>query len=238
MCVCSFLGPDIVLNTCGQTIRVFLRFCMTIPLIVLGIDGARPHTHKLNENMALVDLLVVIASFGCTLSSAITLVIFFPRNIESEIRTKEERSEDRKWKRLKGTSAGVEASRHPVNGFELQQMRMQASFPHTAGGQGSTVEASPRSPKSQSAKRQPDVKWHVLGDDIYPPGLGGQARILQPNNRKDDVDIEMGGTFESPHITSYQFGLTEQNLTVHNVLNSKANPLMLNYISPLGEYQS
>ncbi|EGO26162.1 hypothetical protein SERLADRAFT_407050 [Serpula lacrymans var. lacrymans S7.9] len=65
-------------------IRVVFRFLFTVPFVILGIDGVRPHQH-INDKMFPVDLLAMIAAVGCTVSSGITLVIFFPRSIETEI---------------------------------------------------------------------------------------------------------------------------------------------------------
>lgn len=36
--------------TKGQTIRVVFRFLFTVPLLILGVDGVRPHVH-INESM-------------------------------------------------------------------------------------------------------------------------------------------------------------------------------------------
>ncbi|KAG9312328.1 hypothetical protein JVU11DRAFT_7644 [Chiua virens] len=69
-------------------IRVVFRFLFTIPMVILGIDGVRPHQH-INDKMFPTDLLAIIAGIGCVVSSGITLVIFFPRWIEGEITAKE-----------------------------------------------------------------------------------------------------------------------------------------------------
>ena len=71
-------------------IRVFFRFLFTVPFIILGVDGVRPHQH-VNDNMFATDFLAMIAGVGCCVSSAITLVIFFPRSIEGEIANKDRR---------------------------------------------------------------------------------------------------------------------------------------------------
>lgn len=75
-----------------QTIRVVFRLLFTLPLLILGVDGVRPQ-HILNSNMIvtgklqssnilicphlfLLDVLAVIAGFGCAISSGITLVVW------------------------------------------------------------------------------------------------------------------------------------------------------------------
>ena len=76
-----------------QTIRIVFRLLFTVPLLVLGIDGVRPH-HPINESMAwtgwfrlsdilplfsllfkIVDTLTMISAVGCGISSGITLVV-------------------------------------------------------------------------------------------------------------------------------------------------------------------
>ncbi|KAK7052881.1 hypothetical protein VNI00_004201 [Paramarasmius palmivorus] len=72
-----------------NSIRVLFRFLFTVPFVVLGVDGVRPHKH-VNEN-----LLTMLAAFGCAVSSGITLTIFFPRSVEGEIASKEARRSTR-----------------------------------------------------------------------------------------------------------------------------------------------
>ncbi|KAF7362500.1 hypothetical protein MVEN_00597700 [Mycena venus] len=59
-----------------------------VPFVILGADGVRDHVH-INESMLWTDFLTMISAFGCSISSAITLVIFFPRSIEGEIAAKD-----------------------------------------------------------------------------------------------------------------------------------------------------
>ncbi|KAL4068741.1 hypothetical protein V8B97DRAFT_803561 [Scleroderma yunnanense] len=69
-------------------IRVVFRFLFTIPLLILGVDGVRPHQH-INDKMFPTDLLAIVACIGVVISSGITLVIFFPRSIEGEMAKKD-----------------------------------------------------------------------------------------------------------------------------------------------------
>ena len=34
-----------------QRLRIFFRLLFLIPLVVLGIDGSKPHGHPINESM-------------------------------------------------------------------------------------------------------------------------------------------------------------------------------------------
>ncbi|EKM53715.1 uncharacterized protein PHACADRAFT_260202 [Phanerochaete carnosa HHB-10118-sp] len=71
-----------------NTIRIALRFVFCVSLIILGVDGARPHQH-INDKFIWTELLSMLAGVGVTVSSAITLVIFFPRNIYNEYSLKQ-----------------------------------------------------------------------------------------------------------------------------------------------------
>ncbi|KAJ6471620.1 hypothetical protein C8R47DRAFT_1147403 [Mycena vitilis] len=71
-----------------NNIRILFRFIFFVPILLLGCDGVRPHKH-INESMFWTDFLAIVAAFGCGISSAITLVIFFPRSVEAEIATKD-----------------------------------------------------------------------------------------------------------------------------------------------------
>ncbi|KAJ7026874.1 hypothetical protein C8F04DRAFT_1123980 [Mycena alexandri] len=78
-----------------NTIRIVFRYLFVVPLVILGADGVRAHKH-INESMLWTDFLTMIAAFGCCISSALTLVIFFPRSIESEIAAKDAARERRR----------------------------------------------------------------------------------------------------------------------------------------------
>jgi len=92
-----------------NTIRVIFRFIFVFPLFILGVDGVRPHKH-INEYMVWTDFLTMISGFGCGISSALTLVIFFPRNVEDEIAAKEAVREKRRSRSASLTGIGGEFS--------------------------------------------------------------------------------------------------------------------------------
>ncbi|KAF9075485.1 hypothetical protein BDP27DRAFT_1212433 [Rhodocollybia butyracea] len=89
-----------------NTIRVLFRYLFTIPLLVLGVDGVRPHEHTINENPFWTDCLTFIAAMGCVISSGITLIIFFPRSVEGEIAARDA-SRDRKRLRSQGSVMAI-----------------------------------------------------------------------------------------------------------------------------------
>ncbi|KAF5387232.1 hypothetical protein D9757_006817 [Collybiopsis confluens] len=63
--------------------RIIFRFIFHLPLLILALDSLRG-PHRVVQNAAASDLLVVLGGIGCFVSSAITLFIFFPRSITRE----------------------------------------------------------------------------------------------------------------------------------------------------------
>ncbi|THV02220.1 hypothetical protein K435DRAFT_836569 [Dendrothele bispora CBS 962.96] len=52
-----------------NTIRVVFRFIFCCPLMILGIDGVKPHEHRVNENMFWTDFLAIVSAFGVSAAS-------------------------------------------------------------------------------------------------------------------------------------------------------------------------
>ncbi|KAF5387270.1 hypothetical protein D9757_006829 [Collybiopsis confluens] len=90
-----------------NTIRVLFRYLFTVPLLILGVDGVRPHQH-INSNYFWTDLLTFIAGVGCVVSSGITLIIFFPRSVEGEIAARDA-SQEKKRLRSMGSIGSTRA---------------------------------------------------------------------------------------------------------------------------------
>ncbi|KZT27140.1 hypothetical protein NEOLEDRAFT_1240446 [Neolentinus lepideus HHB14362 ss-1] len=64
-------------------IRVWFRFVFTLPLLIVAIDGVQG-SHPILMNPFSSDFLLMLAAIGCFVSSAITLLIFFPRSLAKE----------------------------------------------------------------------------------------------------------------------------------------------------------
>ncbi|EPQ55408.1 hypothetical protein GLOTRDRAFT_138960 [Gloeophyllum trabeum ATCC 11539] len=64
-------------------IRVCFRFLFTLPLLILAIDGVQGR-HPILANAFGTDFLLMLGAIGCFVSSAITLLIFFPRSLVKE----------------------------------------------------------------------------------------------------------------------------------------------------------
>ncbi|KAH7908411.1 hypothetical protein BJ138DRAFT_1012871 [Hygrophoropsis aurantiaca] len=206
-------------------IRIVFRFLFTVPFIILGIDGVRPHQH-INDKIVCnslmstaIDLLAMIAGIGCVVSSGITLVIFFPRSIEGEIASKE----------------------------AARERRQQASF-----GRRSTVQSqftTQYQDHYQLSKPLPQItspvprgsivlpSYDEYGGEYISPSRSGMddldidikhvspTLVMHPNRRTRDGDVELGGVI-----------LTETNLTRHNanLRSPNVNHLLRNFKSPIG----
>jgi len=211
-----------------NTIRVVFRFLFTVPLLILGVDGSRPHVH-INESMLWTDFLIMVAGFGCAISSGITLVIFFPRSIESEIAARDEAKERKRTKSLGRSTVAADAD-------SLQMQRSSYGGPVSTNGGGTylltsspikqhfdlpSVDDGIDEPPVNTLYRSDKNKWDDESRDIpsaLPP--------IRPNRKKTGRDIEMGSL---ERIES----LTETNLSVHNLRQSNVNPMISNFKSPI-----
>ncbi|KAF9443994.1 hypothetical protein P691DRAFT_808025 [Macrolepiota fuliginosa MF-IS2] len=221
-------------------IRIIFRFLFCVPLLILGVDGVRPHDHRINESMLLTDLFCVLAGFGFAVSSGITLVIFFPRSIEGEIAAKDA-ERDRKRSRTGRSTFGLESrpSRMDTYMSETYSFSQQPSSIHGRDkqyfGNNRTAHYLTSSPKGNF---HPSIQDVPLFDDDSQLGHGGKsmegpwkdeerdvAAPLPPMrpNRRRGTEVELGG-IES---------LTETNLSVHNLRMSNLNPLVHGFTSPI-----
>jgi len=210
-----------------NTIRVVFRFLFTVPLLVLGIDGVRPHNH-INESMFWTDFLVILAGFGCSVSSAITLVIFFPRSVEGEIAAADAKR-DRRRVRAHGldTMNANPASQPEVLHFERHHE--QAVSP------GGTYLLTSSPVKQNFGSLSLDNTTDEQNYSGKPRGWEEEERDvpkeLPPlrSNRKKAWDVEM----------SDRGSLTESNLTMHEMQYRNVNPMVSNFTSPIDfAYQS
>ncbi|KAJ6631337.1 hypothetical protein B0H10DRAFT_1978287 [Mycena sp. CBHHK59/15] len=210
-------------------IRIVFRFIFVVPFVILGADGVRIHSH-VNESMLWTDFLTMIAAFGCCISSALTLVIFFPRSVEGEIAAKDASRERRRLR-----SRGNNGSSYNMD--DRHDAISQYSFSANAPG---GVHYVPSSPTKQRYSFVTTQDGHVSGsvasphpvhkewdDDDEPAGLP-KLPVMRPNRRRGH-DVEMGGIL----------GLTEGNISQHNLRPpNNLNPLVHNFTSPIDLYVS
>ncbi|KAJ7188995.1 hypothetical protein C8R46DRAFT_1056360 [Mycena filopes] len=80
--------PDVVVRLATfyhlNCIRVVFRFLFTVPLLVLGLDGLVDKSHVVVASNFWSDILLMMGGIGCFISSAITMLVFFPRSMTSE----------------------------------------------------------------------------------------------------------------------------------------------------------
>ncbi|KAJ7750148.1 hypothetical protein DFH07DRAFT_922886 [Mycena maculata] len=206
-----------------NTIRVVFRFIFVVPLVILGADGVSAHSH-VNESMLWTDFLTIIAAFGLCISSALTLVIFFPRSVEGEIAAKKAARERKRNRSYGGHPSSIASQArfsqdsysqngHPDNQYQMPSPTKQRfSFPpsiqegHAAGS----------NPSPQSMQKE----WEHDEADL--PSLT-KVPIMRPNRRRGD-DVEMGG---------FSGGLMVGN-TLRRPPN--INPLVHNFTSPIDLY--
>ncbi|KAF8058689.1 hypothetical protein FPV67DRAFT_1785750 [Lyophyllum atratum] len=79
--------PDVVVRLATfyqlNRIRVLFRYLFTLPLLIIALDGLMGPYPIVGDPFAL-DFLLMMGGIGCFISSAITLLIFFPRSITRE----------------------------------------------------------------------------------------------------------------------------------------------------------
>ncbi|GBE80791.1 hypothetical protein SCP_0305110 [Sparassis crispa] len=97
-----------------NNIRVVFRVLFVVPLLVLGVDGILTH-HHVNTSEFWTECLSFLAAIGCTISSGITLVIFFPRSVQNELRAKEASRVKSKLRSLRSTPFSDRDSFPPVS---------------------------------------------------------------------------------------------------------------------------
>ncbi|KAJ7686805.1 hypothetical protein B0H17DRAFT_1013292 [Mycena rosella] len=193
-------------------IRIVFRFIFVIPFIILGVDGIKPH-HHINEIMLWTDFLIMIAAFGVCISSALTLIIFFPRSIEGEIALKDA-ARERRLNRANGGRSGT--------GAPYGQTSFSSGMP---GGQ-LPAPSQQRYSLDGSSFSLPQKYEDERG---MPESLPKILPPMRPNRRRGE-DVEMGGFT----------GLTEANISQHNmrrVPSGKLNPMVHNFRSPIDLYE-
>ncbi|KAJ7908483.1 hypothetical protein B0H13DRAFT_2016497 [Mycena leptocephala] len=202
-------------------IRVAFRFVFVVPLVILGLDGIRPHKH-INESMLWTDFLTMIAAFGCCISSALTLVIFFPRSVDGEIAAKDAAREKRR-KRLYGghapsshfaqDDADERLSHYAPSGQYLLSSSKAKPYTYLSDQDG-YAGANLLSPQTAYTERSFDGD----GDSDTPDPHLHQMAVLRPNRRAEAVELR-----GIPRVAE-----TNRRTSV--------NPLVHNFTSPIDLY--
>jgi len=203
-----------------NTLRVVFRFLFCLPLVALGIDGVRPHQH-VNENMMAVDILAMVSAVGCVVSSAITLVIFFPRSIEGEMAAKQLAREKR------SRTGGSRTISRPAS-IAPSHINAGGTYLLTASPVRDTFNLPPDTyPPFEGTPSSPEkYGWATAEYERNSTGTrDSQATAipslpLRPNRREPDTPMSLAT-------------LSEENIIKHNRRQSKHNHLVYNYTSPI-----
>jgi hypothetical protein len=226
-----------------NTIRVIFRFLFVAPLLILGIDGVKPHSHELNESPFWTDVLAITAGFGCAISSALTLVIFFPRSIEGELAARDQR----KWTRsLKATlthhtDAMTDRSSAYSDGLSLAPSRpdsLHNAYPMTPRTNEAALGKTPTAANRNNSFDKSDLTspistskpWDGVDEEERTDTVGGIPHLpaMRPNRRQGS-DIELGGMSPgSPGGTATPPGGSSRRARM-----SRINPLVHNFTSPI-----
>jgi len=196
-----------------NAIRVVFRFLFCVPLLVLGIDGVRPHQH-INESGFWTEILTIIAGIGCVVSSGITLVIFFPRSVESEIANKQASRENQRSQAYNTYNTTIRDTGYfeePIDNTSTVKARAVASVASSGD-----IEACP--------EYSEDIKMTPLTPDPETAVIPAVMKFA-PNRR-----LETGGIAEGK-VTVMK--LTESNLAHHDSSVGNVHPFARNFFSPI-----
>ncbi|KIK60768.1 hypothetical protein GYMLUDRAFT_43375 [Collybiopsis luxurians FD-317 M1] len=205
-----------------NTIRIIFRYLFTVPFLVLGVDGIRPHQH-INSNYFWTDLLTALAGVGCVVSSGITLVIFFPRSVEGEIAARDASTEKKRLRSsTRATDFGASMSEYRpsynVPSYTSHAKTHYSLYSHDLAASTHELSLTPLSEEDKAASGE-----EYALDELHrtsPPAI-------RPNRKRGD-DVELGGIGPLPPGEV----LTEANLSKHNI-RSSVNPIIHSYTSPI-----
>ncbi|KAI8978336.1 hypothetical protein BD414DRAFT_422156 [Trametes punicea] len=200
-------------------LRVFFRLVFVLPLMVLAVDGIRPHQH-INESLFWTEFLTSIAAVGCMISSAITLVIFFPRSVESEVQSRYATKEKSLSRQSRHARRDSELSEHDSAASPYPQKRSASAMYSNSDAHSPLPEYPPLSDSD-----------HLLKSPALEAPVQGPTVVFSPNRRVASGIIIPGSVEPVP-----QTGLTERALQAHDQRTSNFHPFVHNYTSPIGEY--
>ncbi|KAI0326063.1 hypothetical protein GY45DRAFT_1374235 [Cubamyces sp. BRFM 1775] len=203
-------------------LRVVFRLIFVLPFMALAVDGIRPHQH-VNDSMFWTEFLTSIAAVGCIISSAITLVIFFPRSVESEVQSRHATREKSQ------SQSRSRHSRHMRRDSELSE-RDSAASPYAQKRPGSLAMYSASDAHSPLREYPPVDSDHLLKADkggLEVP-VQGPTAVFSPNRR-----VASGIVIQGTVVPSSPTNLTESALQAHDQRMSSVHPFVHNFTSPI-----
>ncbi|PCH36589.1 hypothetical protein WOLCODRAFT_140511 [Wolfiporia cocos MD-104 SS10] len=190
--------------------RIVFRFLFCAPLLILGADGLTSR-YIVNSNIFASEFLAFVAAVGCVFSSGLTLLIFFPRSVATEIQAHDSTlfKQPQQMQTLDLTKS-MQSDRDSY--FAPAPPPPEGSAPpYSSVAENMTVAVSDESGIGKASTLDPERAMPAL-------------RTFAPNRRLDS-----GATVEGGVIV---VGLTEGNLARHN-LSANVHPFVHNFRSPI-----
>ncbi|KAI1786347.1 hypothetical protein LXA43DRAFT_1110214 [Ganoderma leucocontextum] len=202
-------------------IRVVFRFMFVVPYL-----SSQWMACDLINTSTRAQFLTSISGIGCAVSSAITLVIFFPRNAESEVQSRHATRE----------KSRSHAAREEYSRFS----EIDSYLPATPSAHKRLSMASP-----MPRERDPEYPPTLCEDRPYTPmksiPLGdaqSQSRSQSPGaafmpNRRVASGVVLQGRVLDPTPAAVPARLTERALAAHDESMSTVHPFLHNFTSPI-----
>jgi len=209
-----------------NTIRVVFRFLFTVPLVILGADGVRPHQH-VNDKMFPTDLLGILAGIGCVVSSGITLVIFFPRSIEGEMTLKAQQRTRRRRRslaclnRTDATDARASSDVQPYISVTQQSKTDLAHSDAPPKKADLSMAGPPAYEVAAEHERLPSIKKAL--EDERTGYLGGTLK-LKPNRRNTAGIVELGAVLTDSEVELAR-ARTKRDESVNSLVHHWRSPI-------------
>ncbi|CCM03943.1 uncharacterized protein FIBRA_06096 [Fibroporia radiculosa] len=201
-------------------IRVVFRFLFFAPLLILGVDGLTARA-VVNSSLFASEFLAFMAGIGCMVSSGITLVIFFPRSVQSEVQARNaSREKSQQMRTFQSTQHSEYNSSYSPRSLSPQKSSAPPYSSHP-GGENLVI----------SIEDSAMIKAPVLapGDPVTGSHPAATTfKTFAPNRRLDSGAKIHGGV--------KIVGLTEGNLAHHNHQSSNVHPFVHNFTSPIGTF--
>ncbi|KZV76427.1 hypothetical protein PENSPDRAFT_747618 [Peniophora sp. CONT] len=190
--------PDVVVRLSMfyemNLVRVVFRFAASLPLLVLALDGVQGD-HSINDSVFWTDFLLMVAAIGQFVSSAITLMIFFPRSVAQDAgyrhKAQTASGNSTQTQSIHGTPSNRSSYYPPGIASPTYSVHATPTYPPTAAT--SPIGTSPPQPlpflfraSRPSLQRDPSVNGSLQS----PTRSGAHSPIFRDEMRSPDDDEE------------------------------------------------
>jgi len=211
--------PDVVVRLATfynlNCIRVVFRFLFTAPLLVLALDGLVDKSFLVVGSAFWSDILLMMGGIGCFISSAITMLVFFPRSMTTEA----------------GYRAHALSQHSKANGATATELpdyeRHDTPLP------------SPKSMTSVDRARMHSFTFPQTVPEVQTPEEGGDSlpqhyRPRAPSGSPSD-DTMWDGSTRKPTASTSQLSRSD-NYRAHMPLFVDGTPIYVEEVSPSPPY--